>query len=58
MTLDLLRAMVLLCLNHELPVKEKNEGVHREKQRQDNIPSVLESLVPIVPGLQLYLTFA
>ena len=50
MTLDLLRAMVLLCLNHELLVKEKNEGVHREKQRQDNIPSVLESLVPIVPG--------
>ena len=41
MTLELLRAMVLLCVNHGLPVKEKNEGVHKEKQRQDNIPSVL-----------------
>ena len=57
MTLELSRAVVLLSVNHGLPVKEKNEAVHREKQRQDTVLSALESLVIVVPESQLYPTF-
>lgn len=48
-TLELSRAMILLCRKYEPPVKEKNEAVLREKQRQDSVPSALESLLPMVP---------